>query len=938
MANTFEQDLNAIKAVEDKLTSNKVAQFAYTQEAYNDPEHYADGVQSYNVNNPNNIPVADASIMKVNETVLSKGYRSQASSITRMLLNHFLGRVSYNLNKVNDLLSSLVTSIKSNLGRANGIATLDASGRIPFSQLPETALEFKGTWDASTNIPVLKDGTGTKGDFYICTVAGTADFGTAQSPREVRFFENDRVIYDGSLWERLSAGDVKTVNNVQPVDGNIPLTKGDIGLGNVDNTSDADKPVSTAQGTAISQAEARAKDLANASGVLGVAHGGTGAGTTEGARTNLNINNVENTGDSATPLENGTTKFTTGGAYAELMKKSNSYEKITIADLTPYSAYNSVPLIHLLDTIQTNFPRYGRCGIAKFAEEEDYIEITFDEPSNLRLRTSGLLIIGIVGFPHSATSSRPSNDSVVLLVTKDLAVYTCRCTRNGSTGTLRSVAVQSQSSLTFDSAPTAGSSNPVTSDGIKSYVDTAIDGLDAGAVGGAGKYIKAISEANGIITATEETMDTAPTANSTKAITSGAVKTALDNKVDTTTKVNGHALSSDVTVTKSDVELGNVANTGDSATPVSGGTTKFTTGGAFDFFGGNTKASAWLGKVFGWALGRKWAQVMGDTSTESFYSVHHAEGIWVAGTDDGAWWSDDGKSWTQCTDQQSGSAIGETFGNVFFRDSVVSAYRGWIALGNHIWRSTDGKRWTEGQSFVNKPLLCAYYNDRQIFVGTYGGGIWQSNDGRIWGHMGMSGGSNDYTIRSVRYENGTWVAGSDSNGLWWQEGGASWEQVSGVTSTYTFLKVYYANGLWVALSEEHGIWWSNDGKSWTQVTSYSGMSAYTFLTVHYANGLWIAGSSEHGLWYSVDGKVWNPILGVTNTYTFREVYYANGLWVALYDGYGIWWSNDGKSWSQAEDNTDYTTFYALSNADGIWIAGANHQGLWWSDYTNAYLQ
>ena len=36
-----------------------------------------------------------------------------------------------------------------------------------------------------------------------------------------------------------------------------------------------------------------------------------------------------------------------------------------------------------------------------------------------------------------------------------------------------------------------------------------------------------------------------------------------------------------VTLSSSDVGLGNVANTGDSATPVSGGTTKFTTGGAY---------------------------------------------------------------------------------------------------------------------------------------------------------------------------------------------------------------------------------------------------------------------------------------------------------------------------------------------------------------------
>lgn len=44
---------------------------------------------------------------------------------------------------------------------------------------------------------------------------------------------------------------------------------------------------------------------------------------------------------------------------------------------------------------------------------------------------------------------------------------------------------------------------------------------------------------------------------------------ALDNKVDKTTTVNGHALDSNVTVTKSDVGLGNVDNTSDVDKPIS---------------------------------------------------------------------------------------------------------------------------------------------------------------------------------------------------------------------------------------------------------------------------------------------------------------------------------------------------------------------------------
>lgn len=55
----------------------------------------------------------------------------------------------------------------------------------------------------------------------------------------------------------------------------------------------------------------------------------------------------------------------------------------------------------------------------------------------------------------------------------------------------------------------------------------------------------------------------------------------IANKVDKTTTVNGHPLSANVTITKADVGLGSVVNTGDSATPVTGGTTKFTTGGAY---------------------------------------------------------------------------------------------------------------------------------------------------------------------------------------------------------------------------------------------------------------------------------------------------------------------------------------------------------------------
>ena len=114
---TLNEDLSAIKEVEDKIVANKVARFAYTDEAYTTND--ANGVAEYDVSKEQNIPTADASVLKVNETVLSKGYRAQASSVTRMLLNHFFGRMSYNLNKVNDIVSNLIGYLIGHRGTAN---------------------------------------------------------------------------------------------------------------------------------------------------------------------------------------------------------------------------------------------------------------------------------------------------------------------------------------------------------------------------------------------------------------------------------------------------------------------------------------------------------------------------------------------------------------------------------------------------------------------------------------------------------------------------------------------------------------------------------------------------------------------------------------------------------------------------------------------------
>lgn len=233
---SFATTISALSSKVDGLIANRVAKFAYTQQAYNSDN--VNGVTEYDYSAEQNIPTSTASVLKVNETILTKGWRTQASAITRMLMNHFLGRTSYNLNKTVDFLKSLMTAITDNMGVAEGFATLDANGRIPSSQLTEEVMEYKGEWDADTNTPELDEETGKKGDVYKVSVSGTQDLGEGE-----KYFRVDTyIIFNGTAYTVLSGEDVAKVNNIAPDSvGNVTLTGKDIATSSVDSMSLADK-------------------------------------------------------------------------------------------------------------------------------------------------------------------------------------------------------------------------------------------------------------------------------------------------------------------------------------------------------------------------------------------------------------------------------------------------------------------------------------------------------------------------------------------------------------------------------------------------------------------------------------------------------------------------------------------------------------------------
>jgi hypothetical protein len=141
---------------------------------------------------------------------------------------------------------------KANKGVANGYASLDASIKVPIAQIPDAlvgASQYQGTWNAATNTPTIPTAAlGNKGWYYSVSVAGSTLINGISS-----WAVGDEIISNGTVWQKIP--NVNAVNSVNGQTGVVVLTKSDVGLGNVDNTADTAKPVSTAQQTALNLKE-----------------------------------------------------------------------------------------------------------------------------------------------------------------------------------------------------------------------------------------------------------------------------------------------------------------------------------------------------------------------------------------------------------------------------------------------------------------------------------------------------------------------------------------------------------------------------------------------------------------------------------------------------------------------------------------------------------
>jgi hypothetical protein len=185
-------------------------------------------------------------------------------------------------------ITGLGTASTKDAGAALGVATLDASGKVPVSELPAAvlgALSYQGTWDASTNTPALASSVGTKGYYYVVSVAGNTNLNGITD-----WLVGDWAVYNGSIWQKVD--NTETVTSVNGQTGAVVLTTTNVAEGTNLYYTDARARAAISAGTAISYDNATGV-ITNSAPDQIVALTGAGTTTVSGTYPNFTITSAD---------------------------------------------------------------------------------------------------------------------------------------------------------------------------------------------------------------------------------------------------------------------------------------------------------------------------------------------------------------------------------------------------------------------------------------------------------------------------------------------------------------------------------------------------------------------------------------------------------------------------------------------------------------------
>ena len=135
------------------------------------------------------------------------------------------------------------------------------------------ALNYKGTWNASTNTPTLASGVGTQGDYYVVSVAGSTNLDGITN-----WGVGDWATFNGSVWQRVEGG----------ADGNFV---------NLDVTNNANIGNDVGIGTTVPDQKLEIKETSTGAGDAIIRLRGSGANADNTPLGSVEWYNADTTGD-----------------------------------------------------------------------------------------------------------------------------------------------------------------------------------------------------------------------------------------------------------------------------------------------------------------------------------------------------------------------------------------------------------------------------------------------------------------------------------------------------------------------------------------------------------------------------------------------------------------------------------------------------------------
>jgi hypothetical protein len=217
----------------------------------------------------------------------------------------------------------------------------------------------------------------------------------------------------------------------------------------------------------------------------------------------------------------------------------------------------------------------------------------------------------------------------------------------------------------------------------------------------------------------------------------------------------------------------------------------------------------------------------------------------------------------------------------------------WVVTGgstehNGAFWSTNGKAWTQGTIQSNTKLYDVKYANNIWVATSWSKGIFYSTDGKTW-TQASGAPTTEVWFGDITYANGTFVTGcrsfrdNPSKGTWWSDDGINWTECTGIGTTYYTGDIYYARGIWLSHKSSSGIIISTDGKSW-QTTNITAGYAEGFC---YANGLFVClvrdtSSTYYRIYVATDPYNWyktNLVETSEESDKFTNLLYAKNKWL-----------------------------------------------------------